>query len=586
MMNFAVDLKERFDLVYRHFEDSNRDAEQVVQILRERALLEETYASGLERLAGRLPSVQGTLLQALGALNADSLNRAAQARTLAEAVSNDLAEPLVQFLKAQRRSMKPVYEEGRRLQGNLAATSARHTEAYARYWQACHEAEEALVQLETQKDASKWKAKLPMLRREVDESQRFYQTSIAEYNQARDRYDQAIGHVLETYEQAAEARLETLKDSLRKFVVYETSALRNTQYDLDQVAKAMESIDSRADIQLFLQTHKQPAALDIHYRFVEYQAAAVAFQRFLDEQPPAENAPGLAGLLAKLSDHLFPEVQTDRAREAVEPIITKVWAGQVLNAEDRTTFAALVREKVGRRVWVGCLSERRQQGQCEIKPEGFATAAEQMRTVLSECERAQDSSTARQCLILAQTFYHEQPREFLESLVGAHPLWQQVAFWELMIQDSIEEELRKGGAGPDPERVKNVAFCQLATYANYMQAFHVDQMFAGELVSRLASKHDLALDDQSTLMGIVDKDMLPPDVHRGVPRWLLELEGHVPHNLRHLSQAVRPASPDSSVGVEISPDRLSDVRGHVPRASLGLEDILEKGLPRQSPDRT
>jgi hypothetical protein len=585
-MSFAVELKERFDLVYRYFEDSTRDAEQVVQTLRERALLEETYANGLERLAGRLPSVQGTLLQALGALNADSLNRAAQARTLAEALTNDLAEPLVQFLKAQSRSMKPIYKDGRLLQGDLAAASARHTEAYSRYWQACHEAEETLIQLEIQKDASKWRAKLPMLRREVDESVRFYQASIAEYNQAKERYDKAIGSVLETYQQAAEARLDTLKDSLRKFVVYETSALRNTQYDLDQVAKAMESINSKEDIQLFVHTHKQVAELDTSYRFVEYQASSVAFQRFMEEQVPAESAPGLTGLLAKLSDHLFPEIQTEKAREAVEPIISKVWAGQILNAEDRTNFSILVREKVGRRAWAGCLSERRQQSLCEIKPEGFATAAEQMRTVLSECERAHDSSTARQCLIFAQTFFSHEPREFLESLVSGHPLWQQVSFWELMIQDNIEEELRKGGAGSDSERVKNVAFCQLATYANYMQSFHVDQMFAGELVSRLASKHDLSLDDLSTLMGIVDKDMLPPDVHRGVPRWLLELEGHVPHNLRHLSQAVQPASPDSSVSIEISPDRLSDVRSHVPRASLGLEDILEKSLPKQSPDRS
>ena len=581
-MSFAVGLKQRFELVYKHSESGMRDAEQVVQFLRERALLEAAYASGLERLAGRLPSTQGSLQKALGALNADCLNRAAQARTLEEALSNDLAEPLVQFLKAQRRSLKSIYEEGRRLQGDLAATNTRHTEASARHWQACHEADETLKQLEGQRDTAKARSKLPFLRREIEESLRLYRASITAYNQARDRYDEAIGQVLEAYQQAAEARLDALKDSFRKFIVYETSALRNTQYDLEVVAKTMEQLDPKADIQLFVDTHKQEEVLDTHYRFVEYQPTATDFQRFMEEQAPADSSPGLTGLLAKLSDRLFPDVQIDKAREVIDPIVTKVWVGQLLSSEDRATFAAVVREKMGRRAWAVCLGERRQQGQCEIHPEGFVTAAEQMNIVLTECEREQDSNTARRCLVLAQTFYREEPRTFLESLVGSHQLWQQVDFWELMIQDNIEEEIHKS-ANPDAEEVRNAAFCQLATYANYMQAFHVDQMFAAELISRLAIQHDLSVDDQSTLMGIVDKDMLPPDVRRGVPRWLLELEGHVPQNMRQLSGAAVPVNPDSSV--EISPDRLSDVRSHVPRASLGLDDILEKGLPRQSPDR-
>jgi hypothetical protein len=42
--------------------------------------------------------------------------------------------------------------------------------------------------------------------------------------------------ILEVYQKQEEQRLESIKDMLRKLVVYQTSFLRNLQYDVDNLA--------------------------------------------------------------------------------------------------------------------------------------------------------------------------------------------------------------------------------------------------------------------------------------------------------------------------------------------------------------
>ena len=85
-MSFAEHLPGRFDLVHRYSEETQRGTEQFIQVLRERALLEETYARGLERISSHTSplSTRGSLAEAINALKSDSLNKAAQAKMLAE----------------------------------------------------------------------------------------------------------------------------------------------------------------------------------------------------------------------------------------------------------------------------------------------------------------------------------------------------------------------------------------------------------------------------------------------------------------------------------------------------------------------
>ena len=57
---------------------------------------------------------------------------------------------------------------------------------------------------------------------------------------------------MNVYEIQEKDRLESIKDCLRKLVVYDTSYIRNVQYDLDTLAHYMESINPNSDLKLII----------------------------------------------------------------------------------------------------------------------------------------------------------------------------------------------------------------------------------------------------------------------------------------------------------------------------------------------
>ncbi|CAE7249733.1 Tcte1 [Symbiodinium pilosum] len=63
-------------------------------------------------------------------------------------------------------------------------------------------------------------------------------------NRAQRLYDQQMSHVLEVLQDMEDKRGRCLRDGLRKLAVYETSWLRNMQYDLEGAAKAAEDCDA------------------------------------------------------------------------------------------------------------------------------------------------------------------------------------------------------------------------------------------------------------------------------------------------------------------------------------------------------
>ena len=200
-MSFAADLSNKFELVDRHAVEKRRGVEEFIQLLRERALHEEAYAKGLERIGNHpfFVATQGTLAHAVSAMKNDSLNKAMQAKMLAENVNNDLIESLRGLVKAQTQAIKKSSTEGKRLTKDLDQLRDKHNKAYARYWKACKDSEDLTLVLEAQRDMpadkrTKAISKLVLLKKEVDDSVKQYQNSIEAYNAFRRHYDELMVH--------------------------------------------------------------------------------------------------------------------------------------------------------------------------------------------------------------------------------------------------------------------------------------------------------------------------------------------------------------------------------------------------------
>merc|ERR1711963_203008 len=83
-----------------------------------------------------------------------------------------------------------------------------------------------------------------------------YYTSIDQVNRAQGLYNQHMSSVFAALQELEEKRGKCLKDCLMKLAVYETSWLRNLQYDLEATVKAAEKADVCKDLQSFIENNK------------------------------------------------------------------------------------------------------------------------------------------------------------------------------------------------------------------------------------------------------------------------------------------------------------------------------------------
>jgi hypothetical protein len=150
-----------------------------------------------------------------------------------------------------------------------------------------------------------------------------------------------------------------MKDSLRKVVVYETAHLRNVQYDLEALSRAVESVSPKVDLLQFIDTH---AAAKVKcsqhpsdpYVFEPYRGTHPAFKN-LGSSTPISTVPHAPDANLGAYSH---EAWT----KEMEGIIERAWDGEEFTTRAYMTFNLMAKEPLGRKVFTEILERRRAEG--------------------------------------------------------------------------------------------------------------------------------------------------------------------------------------------------------------------------------
>lgn len=540
-MSFT-ELSSKFEAVDLHCAERLRGVQEFIHLLRERAMYEETYSNGLERVGSHAYSAttQGSLARAVSAMKNHCLNKAMQAKLLYESIKNDLAEPLQGLLKAQMTSIKKPSTEGRKLAKDLEQLRDKHNKAYAKYWKACKDCEDLTVLLEGQRDMpqdrrSKALNKLVAQKKEVDECLRQYQSSIQAYNASKQHYDVLMPKIMEIYQRQEETRLEAMKDSLRKQVVYETACLRNLQYDIDNLAQAMENINVKSDLKVFVEENAGQSARDEDLVFVAYQGSHPAFQN-LGQSAPIATIPH-----AESEGNYALNMQT--APSHLEEILDKAWLGLVLDTKEVSVYQAVVSYPAGRHLWGEWMQKRIATGRITLTDKGMEQIGALMGEVLAQCETAGDYQIARRCIETAATI-HVDEGIYLRNEVGKHNIWRLSKFWEQAVEQTVSEEVKQQ-EGAD---VGAIVVKTLAMYVRHMLAFELEKEFVKEVAGGVGRLHSLTAEELQPISQLIGEEVTT--VIRGVPKWLEE----VPSPRKPETPPEPSHSPESSEIPQVSHD--------------------------------
>lgn len=527
-MSFVDNLYNCFTTVYKNAGKSKRSVEDIVRFFRLRVEVEEDHMKGLEKLANfNLMIQEGTILNAVNALKNDCYSRAFQAKTFIESINTDIITLLSNIQKSQSDAIRPYYMEAQRIQRIKDGHFSEIQNCKKKYWKSCQECEKITNSLEevlNQKEREKLLSKLATEKHNLDENLMNYQDSVESYKKFKTGVKDAMTPVMNVYELQEKERLESIKDSLRKLVVYDTSYIRNIQYDLDTLAHYMESINPYSDIKLMIDESQSEIGEYPDMEFESYNGEHPAFKNFsstlITIPVPLQEKWAEVPILGSIGEMY---------QKNLEIIAVKVFKGKDLNSQDFQQFNTLVKDSIGRKAWLNVISTK----SSILVGHGLEFLAELMISLLNECERVSDSEIVKQVLKYINAFTDDSGETLLKFL-KVHSIWGKLEIWEKIITLHIQEEIEArevykifDSTEVQESVIKNIVFCQLGSIATHMSNFQVEKMYASEIISKHACKYNLTAEDMDTLIATVDPSQKCPDtteiitsVQRGVPDWL------------------------------------------------------------------
>lgn len=504
-MSFVDSFYNSFSIVKKNTGKSNRSVEDIIRFFRLKIEVDEDYMKGLEKLANYTVMLRdGTILNAVNALKNNSYSKAFQVKTLIDSIKADIIIPLSNLLKTQSDIIKPYNTEAIKIQTLKDSLIEKVATSKKKYWKSCQECEKTTFSLEealAQNVREKLLNRLTVEKELLDRNAADYYDSIDKYKLFKDSVKDKMIPILNLYEIQEKERLDSIKDALRKLVVYDTSMIRNIQYDLDTLAHYMESINTISDLKFMI-----------------------------DESLGQSEFPNIE-FEAYTSEHSAPTTSTEASHVSeLQSIYNKVFENQELTPEDFLMFNTLIKDPIGRKAWASLFEKTP-----SLIQNNFELLGELMISLLNECERAVDVNVIKECLKYSGYFYNESGNK-LSKITKVHSIWSKFEIWELVINKSIKDEINNrqvckifSNAQEQDEAIKNIAFCQLGYIAGLMNELNVEFVYAAEILSKNACKYNLSAEDIDTLMASANPSLkvngrdVAPSVQRGIPQWLTKL---------------------------------------------------------------
>ena len=304
------------------------------------------------------------------------------------------------------------------------------------------------------------------------EKERKYINYIKDINIMQEEYIEIKKKNLDLFQNNEEELGLNLKDSLRKYVIFKISYLRNLQYDLDKKSKLIENINIRKDILDYIFKKSTNAMPPEKWKYSTYKSD-------IGKNYININVNKDKDIITEVKAYLFNIFNVKNAKEIMdkkdensiitENLVNKAFSDKSLNFEDKRQISNYSELKRSRRYFLSQLNKTRIKNKLNIGEITFNNLGEILRQNLVGII-------------------------FLNSFIIDFQIWKKIDFWKKIIQYEIIEEmikqkrlnllnLSKENSENKLKRIQLIAKSYLNTYIYHMLSFNVDFNIMNDIIS-------------------------------------------------------------------------------------------------------
>ncbi|KAL4452823.1 hypothetical protein ABPG74_002388 [Tetrahymena malaccensis] len=246
---YSPDIADRYDFTVNQFEFKKKWLEDIQVIMNERADVELAYSKSLVKVANlcekysQKNSLEKGVASIVMSVRSVVLTQSEQSAYYAQQLKTDVVNTLKNGIKKQQDDLRNLQQKVLFLKTELNRNLQdleRQKQEYYKNFKLMQKSKEQILSLQLQ-ESNPIMAVLQENERLLQQNSKIIEESVLRFNVFLDQYFTEIVQTSKIQDQMEDYRIELIKDSLLKTLVYQISAMKNVEYDTNQVSKKIEN---------------------------------------------------------------------------------------------------------------------------------------------------------------------------------------------------------------------------------------------------------------------------------------------------------------------------------------------------------
>ena len=366
------------------------------------------------------------------------------------------------------------------------------------------------------------------------DNEKIYVELIDKTNDLQDDYVEIKKRNLNEIQEIEEEIAENIKDSFRKFIIFQVAYLRNMEYDIKNKSLIFENINVKNDINKYINNNKTQITQLYKYEYAPYISE---FENKILKEKNIQNIysenvkNGVKLFISNVFSKEKPNeinpnskyYKSEIISNEIKQIVNKIFKSENLSKDEKEKINKLILLKKTRRKLLQeinnyCLNNINSSLLNEISYENISNLLKESLKVL---QIEKDYESEKLILNFATSFYQingtsQKKKQFIQNDLIDNKLFNKYEFWKELIKYNIIEEMynqkkynlfsdKKEDEEKNKTRIKEIAISKINLHINYMIDFKCKHSFMKQILQEFKEYYDLSDDDTQKIVNKINE---------------------------------------------------------------------------------
>ena len=525
-MSYSVDLWNSYKKLQKQLESHLNGLKIFIYIMSEYYSSQQTYSKELKRLSDYLKNNTITNFESLNAgiisFQTDLLNQHDYLQENLNNIKEEIITPLKQLKDKITKRLNNNLKEVSTCEKNYNNCMSNYENTKNQFHKSVKEVEQSELEINILKKEKYPQNKLTELEiktlnllKAAKEKENNYIYLINEANNIQEEYIETKKKNLNDLQDLEESIGLYIKDSLRKYIIFQVSYIKNFQYDIDKKSKIMENIDVLKDIKNFINKNETKDIPPFKIDYIPY----------LSELNKIKTGSKIdKDMINEINNFIENNFSINKEKELmilknknnseIESISEEIFNSEInIEKFEQSKIVKIInycKNKKNRRELLKAINNFRRIKGLKISDIIYDNIGKIINICLNDIfqnmEESIDYSSILMIFSLGSTLYkipdNSEEKIFLNKYIKLHKIWKKYEIWKGLIKYSINEEMHNqknfNGFSDNnknkKERIDNIVKVQIISFLYNIFYFDIKNNIVNDIISEFQLYYDLNKD--------------------------------------------------------------------------------------------